>query len=315
MEPAPYLSEIAGGPDDARAVWLTCSDGVRIRLGLFPRADAAGTVVIFTGRTEFVEKYARVAGEFGDRGFSTAVIDWRGQGLADRVSQKTPVLGHVGDNFSDYQRDVAAVMAALAEGGPGGPYFLIGHSMGGAIGLRTLIEREDFAAAVFSGPMWGIEMSPLVRKIAWLVPRIARAMGMSEMFLPGVQRESYVASAEFEDNTLTTDRAEFEAMQAQVRHDPRLALGGPSVHWLHEALNESAALSRAELPAIPALAAIGSDESIVDIRAIRALAERWETCSFKSYAGARHELMMERPEVRSAFLDESAAHFRAHMPG
>jgi len=311
MDTAPYFSDLAQGPQDAYARWLKCEDDVRIRVGLFPLSGAKGTIVLFPGRTEFIEKYARVAGEYHARGFAVVAIDWRGQGLADRIAGD-PDLGHVGRGFSDYQFDVAAVMDAVRSEALPTPFFVIGHSMGGAIGLRTLIERKDFAAAAFSGPMWGIAMSPMVRPVAWLVPRLARAMGMSQMFLPGVQRKSYVATAEFEGNTLTTDRSEFDAMQRQVRHDPQFALGGPSVHWLHEALRECKVLGAAQLPDVPSIAAIGENEAIVDTLAIKALAQRWPSCTLKVYERAQHELMMERPEVRTAFLDRTAAHFSEH---
>lgn len=308
MQEAPFFAELAQAPDGAFARWLTCADGVRIRVGVFPLDGAKGTVVMFPGRTEFIEKYGQVASEYHARGFGFVAIDWRGQGLADRLADD-PTLGHVGRSFRDYQQDVAAVMDAIAEVALPGPFFLLGHSMGGAIGLRALLERSEFSAASFSGPMWGIAMSPYVRPVAWLVPRLARSFGLSEMFLPSVQRDSYVATAEFDGNTLTTDRDQFEAMQRQVRHDPRFALGGPSVHWLHEALKECVALNRAKLPDTPTIAAVGANEAIVDKMAIRTLAERWDTCVFKSYPAAQHELLMERPDVRTAYIDETVALF------
>jgi len=45
-----------------------------------------GTVLLFPGRTEYIEKYGPAAADFLARGFATVVIDWRGQGLADRTS-------------------------------------------------------------------------------------------------------------------------------------------------------------------------------------------------------------------------------------
>ncbi len=64
MQTAPLYNDISGGPEGGVAHWLTTSDGLRIRVGLWNMADAKGTVLIFPGRTEFVEKYW--AGEIGN---------------------------------------------------------------------------------------------------------------------------------------------------------------------------------------------------------------------------------------------------------
>ena len=45
-----------------------------------------GTVCIFPGRSEFIEKYFEVVGELRRRGFAVAVLDWRGQGGSGRLS-------------------------------------------------------------------------------------------------------------------------------------------------------------------------------------------------------------------------------------
>ena len=94
---------------------MTARDGVRLRVGLWPKRDARGTVLIFPGRTEYVEKYGRAASEFAARGYAVATIDWRGQGLSERLIDD-PLTGHVFD-FADYQIDVAALTEAAAEAG------------------------------------------------------------------------------------------------------------------------------------------------------------------------------------------------------
>ena len=48
-------------------------------------ARRKGTVCIFPGRTEFIEKYFEVVRDLRARGFAVAVLDWRGQGLSDRA--------------------------------------------------------------------------------------------------------------------------------------------------------------------------------------------------------------------------------------
>ena len=82
MELAPFDHALAEGPESARAYWITAADGVRLRVAVWPKDNARGTIVLFPGRTEYVEKYGRVAEELTAAGYAVTAIDWRGQGRA-----------------------------------------------------------------------------------------------------------------------------------------------------------------------------------------------------------------------------------------
>lgn len=306
---APLFHDVAEAPAGGRAVWLRTDDGVRIRVGLWP-AGAKGTVLLFPGRTEYVEKYGPAAGEFAQRGYGMLAVDWRGQGLADRLLPD-PAPGHV-VRFGDYQRDVAAVMAlARAEGLPG-PFHLVSHSMGAAIGLRALHDGLPVRAAVFSAPMWGIRMHPALRPLAWGLATLLPLVGMGSRLAPSTDSASYVATAAFAGNVLTRDPDMWAFMQRQLAAHPELAIGGPTVQWLREALCETRALARLAAPATPALTMLGAAERVVDIPAIRALMARWPGGRLDLVADAEHELMMEGPAIRARFYDAAAALFDAN---
>ena len=108
-DPAPFHADVARGPRAGHALWARTSDGVRIRLGIWPEGRK-GTVLLFPGRTEYIEKYGTVAAALQDLGYATLAVDWRGQGLADRALPDR-MSGHVAD-FADYQRDVACMLEA-----------------------------------------------------------------------------------------------------------------------------------------------------------------------------------------------------------
>ncbi|MEO1474426.1 MAG: alpha/beta hydrolase, partial [Pseudomonadota bacterium] len=141
-DPAPYYTEITPGTDEPRASWVKASDGVRLRIGVWDAhtPEVKGTVFLLPGRTEYIEKYSLVATEFAKHGLSSLAIDWRGQGIADRLV-KDPMSGHV-ERFSDYSLDLDAMLAHGANMPK--PWFILGHSMGGAIGLRAVMERSEF---------------------------------------------------------------------------------------------------------------------------------------------------------------------------
>ncbi|MEX5727089.1 lysophospholipase [Rhodovulum iodosum] len=308
MEQAPLFDHIADGPQGGQAYWVHAEDGVRLRLAVW-RGGAAGTVLLFPGRTEYAEKYGRGAAALARRGFTTVTIDWRGQGLSDRLLSERD-RGHV-DRFTEYQRDVAAMLAATESLALAGPRFLIAHSMGGAIGLRSMIEGMGVKSAVFSAPMWGIRIPLLLRPAAWALSAASRPLGFDGRFTPGTGGESYVAATPFETNELTTDAEMYAYMRRQLSTEPDLALAGPSLAWLHEALCDSRELARQPAPDVPAVTFLGSAEKIVCPCAIVQRMEQWPKGRLELVEGARHEVMMEGKTVRRRFYDAAASLFRA----
>lgn len=193
MPAAPFFADLADGPDGGHALWLTAGDGVRLRVAVWPQGSK-GTVLILTGRTESVEKYGRTAAELARRGYASLAIDWRGQGLSDRLTAM-PMAGHVA-RFSDYQRDLVAVRVALDTLHLPQPLFLLAHSMGGTIALRALIDGFPVQAAAFTGPMWGIHIAPTLRPLAWAIATGARAAGRGQSLAPGTNLTWHPSSAD-----------------------------------------------------------------------------------------------------------------------
>jgi lysophospholipase len=306
---APFFTDVADGPANGRAVWLRAEDGVRIRAAVWPGGDQ-GTILLLPGRTEYIEKYGRAARDLLARGFTTVSIDWRGQGIADRALADK-MSGHV-DNFSEYQKDLDALLKFSVEQNLPRPFFILAHSMGGGIALRALMRNLPVQAVAFTAPMWGISMASWMRPLALTISTSAILLGQKRRYAPGTTSKSYVLEAPFADNVLTTDPDMYAYMRRQIGQHPELALGGPSMGWLHAALSECRALSLMAAPDTPALCALGPKERVVDTGPIYRRMRAWPNGRLDLYPGAEHEIMMETPAMRQRLFDSVAAHFRSN---
>ncbi len=302
LAPAPYFDDITDESSGGVAHWITTSDELCIRVAhQRPENVAQGTVLIFPGRTEYIEKYSHVAHELAARGYATLTIDWRGQGLADRLLEDGRI-GHVAQ-FIDYQKDIAAMMRAARELDLPRPFHLLAHSMGGAIGLRAVMEGLPVQTCSFTGPMWGIKMSPLERPFGIAMAYGGTKLGFGHHIAPNTGLENYVLTQGFEDNTLTTDSDMYKMMQDQLAGHPDIGIGGPSLNWLRESLCETGHLAQRSSPDIPCLTFLGSNERIVDIQRIYDRMELWPRGALEMIEGAEHEILMETPDIRKAVLD------------
>ncbi|WOI57290.1 alpha/beta hydrolase [Palleronia sp. LCG004] len=310
MLPAPLHDDIADGPEGGQAHWVEAQDGLRLRVGHWRNPEGRGTVLLLPGRTEYIEKYGPAAVELGRIGLSVISIDWRGQGLTERMLGD-PMGGHI-RRFRDFQMDLEALAKAAEDLDLPRPWHLLGHSMGGAIGLRGLSEGFDVASAAFSSPMWGIGLSSALRPMAWALSWAARGLSLDHLYAPGTSASSYPNAAGFEGNFLTCDDVQYAWMAHQVERHPELGLGGPSLRWLHEALRECRLLSRKPAPEIPCAVVLGTAERLVDPVVIRDRMKEWREGTLHMIDGGRHETMMETPERRTRVFNILRAHFEAH---
>jgi lysophospholipase len=280
---------------------LEASDGVRLRGAVWrsPDNDRAGRglVLLLQGRTEFLEKSAVPAAELVKRGFTVASIDWRGQGRSLRLVDP-PLKGHVA-RFTDFHRDLAALLAHPAITEMDGPRLMFAHSMGGAIGLgaiaRAVVSPDG---VILSGPMLGFTMPKLMRLLSLVTLWFARRLGKMEAWPPmGSVDQPYVFTG-FADNVLTSDPVMFDWMVAALRRDPALQLASPTLGWFNESFAEMAWLTEQRPLNCPALCLLGTRERVVDPAAVRAAAVRLGA-ELVEIERAEHEMLIEAEPMRS----------------
>jgi lysophospholipase len=313
MQQAPFLQL----PDDtlapASAFFVQADDGKRLRLAFWETDNNTprGSILLFPGRTEYVEKYSPIARRLTDEGYHVLGIDWRGQGLSDRL-QDDPLPGHV-DKFSDYQRDVHELVAAAILKALPKPWHLLAHSMGGCIGLAALENGLPVQSAVFSAPMWGINLRKIHHGPALGISYIAERIGRGGLAVPGSGGtfSTYALEEGFKENLLTSNVDEWSRLTREAGHWPELTIGGASFHWAGEALTECTRLSRIPSPKLPVLVSLGSEEKIVATQAIHDRVAKWPNARLIAIEGAKHEVMLETPVRRDQFFAAMLAHFEA----
>jgi lysophospholipase len=299
-------------PDGAVTGILKTPDGVSIRFARWePPPGRKGTVCIFQGRTEFIEKYFEVVRDLRARGFAVATIDWRGQGLSERALGDAR-KGHV-TNFAKYEIDVETFMADVVLPDCPPPLFALAHSMGAAVMLRAAARgRRWFDRMVLTAPMIKLTHSRLLAAAPTLV-RTLRMLGLGSAYVPS-RRKLNPAAMPFLVNPVTSDPVRYTRNAAVMEAAPELVIAGPTVAWLDSAFRVMAELSDPRFPAKlrqPLLIVACGHDPIISTAAIEEFGSRLRVGSCVIVPGARHEIMMEQDGYRAQFW----AAFDAFVPG
>ena len=272
--------------------FATTSDGCKVRFALWPKGRK-GLVVFFNGRNEYLEKYNESYKRFQNLGYAIVALDWRGQGLSERV-KKLEHLGYVG-NFSEYQLDVEAVLTHVEVKKVLGPRILVGHSTGGCIGLRTLTNNKfPFERAIFLAPLWGaLPKQHLSYKISRLMVRAGwdKKSPISPKFKP------YILTTTPEKNCHTSDQIQFKRLQEIILADPRLSAGPATFGWISAVGDELMDLEKQKPLEIPHLVLLGQKDSLISQKAVKKKCIANTSCKLYVVPDARHELFIEKKEI------------------
>lgn len=281
-------------------------DGAQLR---FARWDATrgprrGTVCLFGGRGEFIEKYFEVIADLRRRGFAVATMDWRGQGGSERALPN-PMKGHVRD-FSEYDRDLLRFVKDIVLPDCPPPYIALGHSMAGNILLRSAATPGSwFERMVLTAPMiaFAPEKVGYPQGVARCYAESLCLVGLSKAYVKG-GGDAPEETTQFEGNPLTSDRERWARARAVLEAAPELGLGSPTVGWLRAAYRSCAALQDRAYPLkvhVPLLAFSAGNDQIVSSRATEDFCVHLKVGTNLLIPGARHELLQEAEPIRRRF--------------
>ena len=305
---SPLLCELQDwrAPDGAEVFWLEAPGKPRLRAVVWRRHRVRGTIMLFGGRTEFIEKYFEVIGEFLGRGFAVAALDWQGQGLSDRLLSD-PRRGHVED-FADYESDADRFFEQIAPMMPG-PYLVFAHSMGGNVLLRAARRQPDrMAGLILTAPLLGIDFSAgiwgpgIVSASAWAM----NIVGQRHRYVLGGGPQA-ADEIDFENNRASADPRRYAIHQALVRHYPQLGIGSVTYGWLRAALLSNELVSQPDYLAhieLPILTLLAEDDLVVDNDEARFSLGTVDHGRLVTIPNAYHEIMMDRDTVRELAWSE-----------
>ncbi len=282
----------------------------RYRLG----SGTRGSMIVMGGRGDMIEKFLEPIAHWAAQGWAVTSFDWRGQGGSGRLVDD-PMTGHIED-FGDWIADLAAFAADWREDGPG-PHVMLGHSMGGHLLLRGLVEGAVTPdAAVLVAPMLGLHTGVLP---AWFAQGLARMMGRLGFARSKAwtQKESSERLRQIRQKRLTHDPDRYADELWWRAYNRGIALGPPSWNWVEQAFRSTRDLEAApglgdiELPML--ILGTSADE-LVSPTAIRRIAARIPQARLHMYGKeAAHELLRELDPVRldvlariDGFLKETA---------
>lgn len=311
-------------PDAATEGFWQLSDGHKVRRIDWPGAreqagaPQRGSILFMPGRGDCYEKYLESLEEWHRDGWRVTAADWRGQAGSGRLG-KDAYTGHI-DDFSTWANDLGFMWQDWVEEVPG-PHVIAGHSMGGHLIVRALVEgqlagKSPPVAAFLSAPMLGLNSPPMpisaqhgvAKFMAWIGDPTRPAWKWSEK--PG----QFPAKR---SNLLTHDPDRYADEGWWREKRPELVMGPASWQWVERAFASCRLLDRdgvMEQVDVPVLIVSTSNDKLVSHDANVRAAQRLPAGQLLELgAEAHHEILREEDAVRdrvmraiAGFLDEVA---------
>lgn len=284
--------------------YLNTFDGIKLRYGYWrsDNTNGRGTVAVLGGRTEFVEKYHETIQDLLVRGFDVYCMDWRGQGLSERLL-KDAQKGYV-RSYEHYVSDLAWFLDKVVFKRHNRPLIVLAHSMGANILLHFLKQfPHSIDKAILMAPMVDIQTYPIPSSFVRQCSQFFVKLGLHKMNIPTLARNDNYHRP-FQANWLTHDQNRFHRVQQLIKQNSRLLVTSITFGWLaatYEAidqLQQPGYLSSIHTPLL--LVAAGRDR-IVSNQAIRHTATQLSSCRLEIISGARHEILQECDTLRGQF--------------
>ncbi|MGB0849153.1 MAG: lysophospholipase, partial [Thiolinea sp.] len=160
-----------------------------------PEGEANAVIVLVHGLGEHSGRYQNVINSLVPRGYAIHALDHLGHGRSDGVRK------HV-NRFDDFIETLHTFSGMVRAQYAGQPIFLLGHSMGGLIASRYLLEHQaEFNGAILSAPALKVDdsVTPLLIWIGRILSVLLPRYGVIPMGSAMLSRDPAVVQAYLDD--------------------------------------------------------------------------------------------------------------------
>ena len=267
------------------------------------------------GRGDHYEKYLESLEEWHRDGWRVTASDWRGQAGSGRLG-KDDVTGHI-DDFSTWTDDLAHLWNQWVAEVPG-PHVIAGHSMGGHLIMRALVDAKiDPDAAFLSAPMLGMNGPRLPLPVLHGVAKVMTKVGdPTRQAWKWSEKPGEIPASRA--NLLTHDPDRYADEQWWRDNRPELVMGPASWGWVERAYASWRAIEAPgamEKITTPILILSTSNDKLVSHDANVRAAKRLPNARLVELGPeAHHEILREVDDVRGRVMDAIAAFLDEAVP-
>ena len=168
-----------------------------------PDESARAVLLIVHGLNEHCGRYQHLAEYFTDKSFAVYGLDQIGHGKSEGTRAYL-------NSFSEFTDTLLEYIKMIKERQPELPIFLVGHSLGGLIGAKLLIDHpHQIEGAILSGSLVLIpeNISPLTIRIGKIVANIFPKLGLAGVDPYGLSRDPDVVQAYIDDPLVYSGKA------------------------------------------------------------------------------------------------------------
>ncbi len=304
MNTIPVLEERFSEPEGWRWHAFKNKKGKRVRYGsVFPKDSIPDAIIVgLPGLDEFAEKYFEVARTLLSRNLAFWVIDWQGQGQSERSNGQHDFEDNISD-LHQFLNDYVFPASVHPDRGRIARVML-GHSMGGNIGLRYMHQYPDsFLCSILSAPLIDIaKRSPLPISLSVLL--LYTLFPFHRKPAPGY-KNLFPDRRPEEADIFSSDEARRKIHNLWHMSDPSLKIDHVTIGWLQQVMKSCAKLQKKSVLKnikTPTLIGIAGKESLVSNAAIKKAARFLPNAEILDLPEARHEILVETDEMRDLFF-------------
>ncbi|MFU8860176.1 MAG: lysophospholipase [Cyclonatronaceae bacterium] len=256
-----------------------------------PRSEARAGVLLVHGYAEYTGRYKHVIRELNENGLAVFAVDHQGHGNSGGIRCYIKEFDYYVDDLGVYFQKIRKETNLKT-------WFVLGHSMGGAIALKLVLRYQDnFKGMILTGPMLELitRVPKAVQEMAKYVAAVASTVPVVKLETEAISRDPEVVRNYINDPLVYSGR-----VRARM-----------AVHFSNISKNSSALFAGINLPFWVGHGTLDRITSPEGSKTLYRLASSTDK-TLKLYDGLFHEILNE-PE-KELVLEEICFWIKKNLP-